>query len=114
MKAPASRAMNSKRIVSFGLSILYATFAGIRAAWKSIECGMGERFTTLIRTRSPSRTRNVGPGTVPPKVHPSYFTPLAISTVSCVIGMMNSLILASDAGASRAWYAGDVGVFVTE
>src|ERR1043165_3494299 len=58
----------------------------MRAAWKSIECGIGALFTTLMRTRSPSRTRRIGPGTLPPNVHPSYFTPLAISTVSWGIG----------------------------
>ena len=97
--APGSLARNSNSIVSFGTSIRYATFAGMRAEWKSMECGIGDLFTTFTRTRSPSLTRIVGPGTVPPKVQPSYFTPFLISIVSCVMGMMNSFTSASDAGA---------------
>jgi hypothetical protein len=50
-----------------------------RAEWKSMECGIGLSFTSVTFTRSPCRTRIVGPGTVLPNVQPSYFTPGAIS-----------------------------------
>lgn len=86
--------------------------AAMRAEWKSIECGIGASLTKVMRTRSPSRTRIVGPGTVPPKVQPSYVTPLAISIVSCVTGMTNSRMRASEAGASAASNAGVVAVRV--
>ena len=112
MYAPGSRAVNSKLTVSPVLIVRYAMFAGMRAEWKSMECGIGALLTTLMRTRSPSRTRITGPGTVPPNVHPSYFTPFAISTVSCVIGMTNSLIDGSVTGITRASYAGCVAVIV--
>ena len=79
-----------------------ASFIGIRAECRSMECGIGEGFVSLMRTRSPCFTRITGPGTVPPKVHPSYFTPGEISIVSCVIGIVNSLMRAEETGFTEA------------
>src|SRR2546429_5124930 len=82
--------MNSNDSESFGRIVRKALFIGIRAAWKSIECGMEASLTRRIRTKSPSRTRTTGPGTVPPNVQLLYVTPLAISTVASRIGMRRS------------------------
>ena len=39
-----------------------ARFGAIRAAWKSIECGIGAPFISVISTVWPSRTWTIGPG----------------------------------------------------
>src|SRR5437016_6839504 len=89
--------VNSNESESLGRIVRNALFIGIRAAWKSIECGMEASLTSRIRTRSPSRTRITGPGTVPPNVQLLYVTPLAISTVASRIGMRNSFTGAAEA-----------------
>src|SRR5207253_11168189 len=98
--------MNSNDSESFGRIVRNALFIGIRAAWKSIECGMEASLTRRIRTKSPSRTRTTGPGTVPPNVQLLYVTPFAISTVASRIGIRNSFTGAAEAGLSRASYMG--------
>src|SRR5438876_3906701 len=100
--------MNSNDSESFGRIVRKALFIGIRAAWKSIECGMEASLTRRIRTKSPSRTRTTGPGTVPPNVQLLYVTPLAISTVASRIGIRKSFTGAAEAGLSRASYTGFV------
>src|SRR5205814_6764197 len=100
--------MNSNDSESFGRIVRNALFIGIRAAWKSIECGIEASLTRRIRTRSPSRTRTTGPGTVPPNVQLLYVTPFAISTVVSRIGMRNSFTAAVEAGLRRASYTGFV------
>ena len=58
-----------------------ATFGAIRAAWKSIECGIAPPFVSVISTIWPSRTWTIGPGAPwPSKAQVLYFTPGAIST----------------------------------
>src|SRR5437660_9814424 len=69
---------------------------------------MEASLTSRIRTRSPSRTRITGPGTVPPNVQLLYVTPFAISTVASRIGIRNSFTGAAEAGLSRASYTGCV------
>src|SRR2546430_16816716 len=100
--------MNSNDSESFGRIVRNALFIGIRAAWKSIECGIEASLTRRIRTRSPSRTRTTGPGTVPPNVQLLYVTPFAISTVASRMGMRNSFTAAVEAGVRRASYTGCV------
>ena len=94
--------MNSNDIESPGTIVRKARLIGIRAAWKSIECGIDALLTRRMRTRSPSRTRTTGPGTVPPNVQPLYVTPGATSTVASRMGMRNSLTVAREAGDSAA------------
>ena len=47
--------------------------------WKWIVCGWWEALRNVIRSRSPSRQRSVGPGIRWLYVQPSIFTPGAIS-----------------------------------
>ena len=47
--------------------------------WKWIVCGCVEPLTNVIRSRSPSRQRSVGPGTRPLYVHAAKETPGATS-----------------------------------
>jgi hypothetical protein len=64
-----------------GATSLKATFGAIRAAWKSIECGMAPPFTSVISTVWPSRTCTTGPGAPwPSNDQVLYFTPGATST----------------------------------
>ena len=54
----------------------------MRAAWKSIECGIAPPFFSVISTVWPSRTWTTGPGApCPSNAQVLYFTPGAISTV---------------------------------
>ena len=54
----------------------------MRAAWKSIECGIAPPFVSVISTVWPWRTCTTGPGAPwPSKAHVLYLTPGAISTV---------------------------------
>ena len=57
----------------------------MRAAWKSIECGMVVRLRMVTRTRSLTRTRTTGPGTRSAKVHTFTTFPGAISTTFSVM-----------------------------
>ena len=53
----------------------------MRAAWKSIECGIEPPFVSVISTIWPSRTWTIGPGApCPSNAQVLYFTPGAIST----------------------------------
>ena len=45
-----------------GMTSLKALFGAIRAAWKSIECGIAPPFVSVISTRCPSRTWTTSPG----------------------------------------------------
>ena len=59
-----------------------AMFGAIRAAWKSIECGIAPPFVSVISTVWPSRTWTTGPGAPwPPNAQVLYFTPGATSIV---------------------------------
>ena len=62
MKTPGSPA--SKRNVndSPGATSLKATLGAMRAAWKSIECGIEPPFVSVISTVWPWRTWTIGPG----------------------------------------------------
>ncbi len=65
-----------------GATSLKATFGAIRAAWKSIECGIEPPFVSVISTVWPSRTCTTGPGAPwPSNAQVLYLTPGAISTV---------------------------------
>jgi hypothetical protein len=59
-----------------------ATLGAMRAAWKSIECGIEPPFFSVISTVWPSRTWMTGPGAPwPSNAQVLYFTPGAIWTV---------------------------------
>src|SRR6478672_3915735 len=72
------------------------------AEWKSIECiigaavtetpgiGSSERLVIENFTRSPTRARTTGPGTVSPNVHAENFTPGAISMILWVVSRRTS------------------------
>jgi hypothetical protein len=62
MKTPGSPAVNLKLKESPGWTSRKATFGAIRAAWKSIECGIEPPFVSVISTVWPSRTWTTGPG----------------------------------------------------
>ena len=53
-----------------GATSTKATFGATRAAWKSIEWGIGALFVSVTRTTVwPWRTWITGPGTCFPKLH---------------------------------------------
>ena len=82
MKTPGSEAVKRNLIESPGATSLNATFGAMRAAWKSIECGIAPPFVSVISTVWPSRTCTTGPGAPwPSKAQVLYLTPGAISTV---------------------------------
>ena len=82
MKTPGSPALKRNVNDSPGVTSLNATFGAIRAAWKSIECGIVPPFVSVISTVWPSRTCTTGPGAPwPSKAQVLYLTPGAISTV---------------------------------
>ena len=89
MKTPASFALKRNVNDSPGATSLNATFGAIRAAWKSIECGIWPPFTSVNSTVCPWRTWMTGPGAddFPSKAQTLYFTPGAISTVLCFMTM---------------------------
>jgi hypothetical protein len=64
-----------------------ATFGAIRAAWKSIECIIGDVLRIVTFTSWPSRTWMTGPGAVLPNVHVWYRTPGAICSTWWLIDM---------------------------
>ena len=70
MKTPGSLATNSKLKVSPGLTSLNALFGAMRAAWKSIECGIAPSLRSVTLTVSPWRTWITGPGAPPSNVQP--------------------------------------------
>ena len=81
MKTPGSPALKRKVNDSPGATSLKATFGAIRAAWKSIECGIAPPFVSVISTVWPWRTWTIGPGAPwPSNAQMLYFTPGAIST----------------------------------
>jgi hypothetical protein len=61
----------------------------MRAAWKSIECGISPPLTSVNSTAWPCRTWMIGPGAeyFPSKAQTLYFTPGATSTVLCFMTM---------------------------
>jgi len=84
------------------------------AAWKSIECIIGEvaklaagicsseRLVIENFTLSPTRTRTIGPGTWSPKVHAVYFTPGARSITLCVTSIWISFTGFASSGFTAA------------
>ena len=81
MKTPGSFALKRNVNDSPGATSRNATFGAMRAAWKSIECGIAPPFVSVISTIWPSRTWTIGPGAPwPSKAQVLYFTPGAIST----------------------------------
>ena len=64
MKTPGSSAVKRKVNDSPGATSLKATFGAIRAAWKSMECGIEPPFVSVISTVWPCRTWTIGPGAV--------------------------------------------------
>jgi hypothetical protein len=62
MKTPGSSALNRNVNDSPTATSRNATLGAIRAAWKSIECGIVPPFFSVISTVWPSRTWTIGPG----------------------------------------------------
>ena len=63
------------------------------------------RLRSRISTVSPSRTRSMGPGTLPPKVQKVYSTPLASVPFSSVVSRSTS----TRAGRVRSMAGGTIG-----
>ena len=70
MNTPGSFAVKSNEKVSPGLMSLKARFGAMRAAWKSMECGIAPLFVISTCTLWPCRTWITGPGAPPANVHP--------------------------------------------
>ena len=83
MNTPGSSALNRNVNESPGATSLKATFGAMRAAWKSIECGIAPPFVKRHLDRLALRVRGrPGPGAPwPSNAHVLYLTPGAISTV---------------------------------
>ena len=82
MNTPGSFAVKSNEKVSPALMSLKARFGAMRAAWKSMECGIAPLFVISTCTRWPCRTWITGPGAPPANVHPVNLTPGAISSTT--------------------------------
>ena len=90
MKTPGSLALKRKVKDSPGATSRKALFGAMRAAWKSIECGIAPPFVSVISTVWPSRTCTTGPGAPwPPKAHVLYLTPGAIVDRDVLQGHVN-------------------------
>ena len=82
MKTPGSVARNWNEKDLPGSTSRKATFGAMRAAWKSIECGIVPPFVSVILTSWPWRTCRIGPGAPwPLNDQVLYLTPGAIWTV---------------------------------
>src|SRR4029453_4035300 len=82
MKTPGSFALKRNVKDSPGIASRNALFGAMRAAWKSIECGIEPPFVSVISTVCPCRTCTTGPGAPwPLNDQVLYFTPGAIWTV---------------------------------
>ena len=79
MKTPGSLALKLNVNDSPGLTSRKAMFGAIRAAWKSIECGIAPPFVSVIFTVWPWRTWITGPGAPPEKAQAEYLIPGATS-----------------------------------
>src|SRR5215813_15657153 len=79
MNTPGSLATKSNENDSPGLTSLNARFGAIRAAWKSIECGIAPPLVRVIFTVWPWRTWITGPGAPPEKAQAEYLIPGATS-----------------------------------
>ena len=79
MKTPGSPATKLNENDWPGLTSLNAMFGAIRAAWKSIECGIAPPLVSVIFTVWPCRTWITGPGAPPEKAQALYLIPGATS-----------------------------------
>src|SRR6185503_18664241 len=106
MKTPGSVALKRKVNDSPGITSLKALFGAIRAAWKSIECGIVPPLVSVIWTVWPSRTCTIGPGAPwPLNDQVLYLTPGAIWTVMSFSVMCTLARLPAGAAGSLASYA---------
>ena len=95
--------MKRKVNESPGATSLNATFGAMRAAWKSIECGIAPPFVSVISTVCPSRTWTTGPGAPwPLNDQVLYFTPGATSTTMSLSVMCTLTRLPAVSGGSVA------------
>src|SRR4051794_26285440 len=78
MNTPGSFATKLKVNDLPGMTSMNALFGAIRAAWKSIECGIAPPFVSVIFTVWPWRTWTTGPGAPPENAHALYLMPGAI------------------------------------
>ena len=85
-----------------GSTSLKATFGAIRAAWKSIECGIAPSFVSVIRTVWLSRTWITGPGAPFPHAQALYLTPGAIEIVTSFSVRWTGTTLPAGTGCSFA------------
>ena len=79
-----------------------ASFGAMRAAWKSIECGMAPPFVSVISIVCPWRAWTTGPGAPPSKPQALYFTPGAISIVTSFRTMFTLTTSPAGTGGSSA------------
>ncbi len=70
MNTPESVAVNSNEKLSPGSTSLNALLGAMRAAWKSIECGIAPSLRSVTLIVSPWRTWITGPGAPPSNVQP--------------------------------------------
>ncbi len=107
MKTPGSLARNLNVNDSPGATSRNAMLGAIRAAWKSIECGIAPPFVSVISTIWPWRTWTTGPGApCPSNAQVLYFTPGAISTTMSFMVMCTftrSPVATGGSTALRAW-----------
>jgi hypothetical protein len=101
MKTPGSFALKLKEKDWPGATSRNATFGAIRAAWKSIECGIAPPFVSVILTVWPWRTWITGPGAPPEKAQALYLIPGA---TSCTTSLSVRWTVATAPGGA-AWRA---------
>ena len=82
MNTPGSPALKRKVNDLPGMTSMNALSGAIRAAWKSIECGIAPSFVSVISTVCPCRACTTGPGAPPSKPQAAYLMPGAISIVT--------------------------------
>src|SRR6266511_2196312 len=80
MNTPGEVALNEYVRLFPGMTSRNARFGAMRAAWKSMECGIDALLRMVTFTTSPTRARMTGPGTLGPKVQTVTTLPGAIST----------------------------------
>jgi len=104
MNTPGSFAWKEKENDLPGITLANALSGAIRAAWKSIECGIAPPFVSVTFTVWPWRTWITGPGAPPSNVQPLNFTPGAICSVTSLSVMRSGTTLPACSGGSVASY----------
>ena len=105
MNTPGSLALKRNVNDLPGMTSTKALLGAIRAAWKSIECGIAPSFVSVISTVWPWRACTTGPGAPPSKPQAAYFTPGAIWIVTSFSTMCTLTTSPAVSGGSAAGYA---------